>query len=125
MKFKYFVQKITRVETETDIIKKRIINLSKGLDCSELLAYLKAIPHKQMEIIKKQFFYITSKKFSKNQSIENYGRFLKILIDAFGIDNSFLKNFYYNERDSDEVEALIGYIRKWDCKGKEELDIQT
>ncbi len=46
---------------------------------------------------------------------------MKILIKNFGVDSNILKNFYYNERDSDEVEALIQYIKLWEKEDFEDL----
>lgn len=98
------------VETGVDTTKREIVFLTKNLDSNDLLAFLETVPLDTMQRIGADFFYVTSKKISKNQSIETYSKFLYILLRTFGFNSAFVKNFFVNDRDADEVEALLKYI---------------
>ena len=102
------------IETNEDTIKREIVFLTKNLDSLELLAFMKTIPNEVIQKIGSDFFFITSKRISKNQSIETYAKFLFILFKHFGFISSYVKNFFFNDRDADEVEVLLKYIGHYD-----------
>lgn len=104
---------LLRVETEVEICRKTIVRHAKNLDCSEVLKCLEKADQTQMSEIGAEFFYQTSKKFSKNQSIETYARFLYYMFRNFGFEAHFVKNFFFNDRDSCEVQALLNYMTEW------------
>jgi len=112
-KVETFFWKITRIETKIEVYKRELISLTKGLDCTDLLNLLERISQEDMEKIGPDFFYVTSKRLAKNQSIENYSKFIHVLFKNFNFNSNFIKNFFCNDRDSDEVEALIRYISQY------------
>jgi pentatricopeptide repeat domain-containing protein 1 len=97
-------------ETTVDTTKREVVFLTKNLDSNDLLAFLETVPLETMQRIGSDFFFVTSKKISKNQSIETYSKFLFVLLRNYGFNSAFIKNFFVNDRDSDEVEALLKYI---------------
>lgn len=109
-KFATLTHYLFTAETTLDTTKREVVFLSKNLDSGDLLAFLETVGRDEMQRIGPDFFFITSKKISKNQSIETYSKFLYILLRNFGFNSSFVKNFFFNDRDADEVEALLKYI---------------
>lgn len=105
-----FARRLIRIDTKVEVYKREIINLTKGLDCSELLQLLERISPANMEKIGSDFFYVTSKRLAKNQSIENYSRFVNLIFKHFHFNSNFVKNFFCNDRDADEVEVLLRYF---------------
>lgn len=101
------------VETEIELCKKTIVRHSKNLDCTEVLRCLDRMETVQLQAIGAEFFYLTSKKFAKNQSIENYSRFLFYMFRGFGFDVHFIKNFFFNDREGCEVKTLLNHIQEW------------
>ena len=114
-------KKIVRVETKADSNKRKIIYYAKDLNCSRMLGLLSGLAEQEIRDIGAEFFYFTSRKFSKNQSIDNFSRFSFFMIKSFGFDSQFVKNFFFNSRNSDEVVTLIDNIAKWDVDNKEEV----
>lgn len=98
------------VETSIDTCKREIVFLTKSLDSIDLLTYVDTISPEVMSAIGPDFFFITTKRLSKNQSIETYAKFLFVLLKGLGYHSSFIKNFFFNDRDADEVEVLLKYI---------------
>lgn len=111
-----------KVETEVEICRRNITRHAKSLDCSEMLRLLEHAEQSHMEDIGAEFFYFPSKKFSKNQSIENYSKFLYYMFKFFGLDVTFLKNFFFNDRDASEVNALLNYMKDWKGLSEEFLN---
>ena len=82
----YLGRKAIFSEKSFDIIKKKIINYCKTLNGKEVLNLLGQLTEDQMLEIGGEFFYLTAKKFAKNQSIESYSRLLFILFKHYGFD---------------------------------------
>ena len=106
-------KRMLRIETEVDGFKRRIISLSKTLDCSAVLNYIDTLTGEQIRAIGVDFFYITSKKLVKSNSIKDYARFVRIMFTKIGYENNLIRNFFFTERDADEACAFIGYVQQW------------
>lgn len=113
---------VVRLETETELLKKQLVTLVANLDTSELFECLEKVEKAQMLELGAEFFYVPSKKMSKNQSIENFAKFLGHMFRSFGLDLMFLKNFFFNDRDSSETQVLINYMKEWHGFEAEDLD---
>ncbi len=108
--------KCLKVENSVDIFKKKIIFYSKSLDGSKVLDFVYSLSKKEFQKIGSNFFVITAKKFSKNQSIESYAKLLYKLIENFGPQPIFLRTFLGHKRDSSEISDLLNYLSSFGYK---------
>ena len=108
------LRKIKRVETRTDVSKRQIIYLTKQEDGPQLLNYLQKLNRDDFSLMGKEFFFVTSKRFSKKQSVKDYSLFLKILMENFGFDVLFMKGFLSMSRNREEIEELILSVKNWE-----------
>ncbi len=107
--------KSMKVETTSDIYKKKIIYYCKNIDSSQVMDLLASISDVHMQKIGAEFFFATSRKFAKNQSIQNFSKFLFLMFQHFDFDSQFLKGFFFTiNRESNECLALINYMKRWD-----------
>lgn len=106
-------KKIFRIETRSDTLKRKIIFLAKGSNCSTLLDFIEGLTNDDIKEIGVEFFYITSKKISKNHSIENYITFIKSMYKKFGLVNTLVKNFFFVDRDIEETVQFIESAKEW------------
>ena len=118
-------KKIIRVETKTDSSKRKIIYYAKDIDCSRTLDLLENMKKEEIQDIGADFFYITSRKIAKNQSIEKYANFVFYMFKYFGFDSQFIRNYFTNYRDIDEVVAFLEHVTRWDIEGYDELVART
>lgn len=116
--FSSVAKKMTRIEERSDALKRKIIFHAKSFDCTELLSFLGSLTQTEMKSIGIEFFFITSKKLSKNQSIATYAQFLRVIFNSFGFNETLIKNFFFNNRDADEVFALMNYLNEF-CSEEE------
>lgn len=107
-------RKLLRVETLSDVNKRSIIYFSKNFNGDELLSFLNTLSAKDFTDIGPEFFYITARKFSKNQSIDEFAKFTEIMIRHFGYDVNFVRAFFSNTRDGHEVGVLVRHMKKWE-----------
>lgn len=115
------IRKIIRVETKSDSNKRKVIYYAKDLDCSRMLDLISSLNIQEIKNIGADFFYITSKRFAKSQSIENYTRFCWYMYSAFGFDSQFIKSFFTIIRDIDDICAFLNYIINWQIDGRVEM----
>lgn len=106
-------KKVTRIDERSDALKRKIIFFAKGFDCDRLLSFLADLTEEEIQSVGLDFFFITSKKISKNQSIASFAKLLNILFRAFGFNEALVKNFFFNNRDADEVFSLLSYLRRF------------
>ena len=106
-------RKLLRVETRSDVNKRSIIYFSKNFNGDELLTFMDTLSPKAFENIGPEFFYITARKFSKNQSIDEFAKFIEIMFKHFDFDVNFIRAFFSNTRDGHEVSVLVKHMKKW------------
>ena len=102
-----------KIETTCDIYKKKIISYCKNLDSSRVFNLMNSISDEHMQKIGPEFFYITARRFAKNQSIENFSKFLFLIFKNFQFDCHFFRGFFSSNRDFNEVVSLLKYIEDW------------
>merc|ERR1711976_761952 len=105
--------KCLKIEKNTDLIKKKIISNCMNINYAKVFKILNNLTKIEFEKIGSEFFYITAIKFAKNQSINNFSKFLNIMFKNFGFDPQFIKKFFYSNRDYYECLSLIDYVKKW------------
>ena len=103
-----------KIETSCDIFKKKIISYCKNLDSSRVFNLIESIDDFHMQKIGHEFFFITARKFAKNQSIETFSKFLLIIFKNYEFDSHFLKGFFTANRDFNETLSLMNYMEKWE-----------
>lgn len=111
-----------KIETTCDIYKKKIIAYCKNIDSSRIFNVMASISDENMQKIGPEFFYITARRFAKNQSIENFSKFLFLIFKNFEFDCHFLKGFFSSNRDFNEVITLLKYMEQWN---QEELKTES
>lgn len=112
----FLCKKSLKLEKKSDLHKKKIIYYCMNVSYSKVLNYLKQLSCEEMEKIGSDFFYLTARKFAKNQSIQVFASFLNLMFKNYGFDGQFIKKFLSNERDYSECLALLEYMRRWDQK---------
>lgn len=115
------IKKMVRVETKSDSNKRKVIYYAKDMDCSRTLELLSGIEVQEIRDIGAEFFYITARKFSKTQSIDNYAIFVSYLFTAFGFDSQFIKSFFSVNRSGEEVCNFLDHASQWSFEKSEEL----
>jgi len=100
------------IEQDINVLRKNFLLLSNEYDCAQLFVLLETINPDQIRKLGPEYFYPIIKKISKKQSIENFARFVVEMFKVFNNDMNFVKNFFYNERDGQEVQHLLHYLEQ-------------
>jgi len=107
------INKVTRVETRADSLKRKIIYIAKGLNCDSLLDFMDTLTSEDIKGVGMDFLCITAKKISKNHSIENFSRFLKSIFLKTGFENGLIKIFLFSDRDINELSVFLDNVKEW------------
>lgn len=111
--FTSVVRKVMRIETRADSLKRRIIYIAKGLNCESLLDFMETLSPEDVRDIGMDFLCITAKKISKNHSIDNFARFIRIIFTKTGFENGLIKIFLFSDRDIAELSSFLDNARGW------------
>ena len=103
-----------KVGVLSDVSRNIILSHSKKTSCDELLTYLEKAAPEGFSNIPIDFFNQISRSFTRSHSIENYSRLLLVLFRIYGMQNSFIRNFFSISRDFEESNMLLNHIQKWD-----------
>lgn len=113
--------KSIKVEHSLTKIKKQIIYKCLHDNGNELLVVMDNYLDEEIQRVGLEFFGFTCRKFAKNHSIEHFSVLLKRLIQVFGIQDNLIYCFMSSQRESDEINILLDYVRKWDLEIVDEV----
>lgn len=107
------LRKVSRIETRSDSLKRKIIYVAKGLDCDALLNFIATMSAEDIRSVGMDFLCITAKKISKNYSVENFTRFLELIFTKTGFENGLVKIFLFGDRNIQDLSAFLDHIKVW------------
>lgn len=117
-----FVNKLARINQRLDSVRYYIIQYGKEKTVSNLIQYLATVPPADLKAVGHDFLQITSRKTSKNMTVDEYFLLVQLIMSRYEFDKYYLKAFYVIPRSYDEIMHMFELTYRFNGTEPDDID---
>lgn len=116
-----FINKLARINQRLDSVRYYIIQYGKEKTSANLVKYLSTVPREDLKSVGHDFLQITSRKTSKNMTIQDYFTLVQLIMSRYEFDKYYLKAFYVIPRSFEEIMLMFDMTYRFNGSQPEEM----